>query len=203
MVSWYDDSTRFPQCIIVTFYAVLRWLGCQRLHDDDIRIQEIRSCLCLNLFVLFAMDVVRFPFDILFVILYKIPSTLYRSCHKLDPANIPATKCVAFNGYIYATAHLHDVDGSVVVNDGRDLVSLAAFFDAGFEIAPGDDNDVAVVNAHPWGCSDSLLAFADKHEYALTVTYSRKRKQDTKVLEGAPNNSSSEQSQRWPELMQV
>ena len=86
-------------------------------------------------------------------------------CHRgctVDPLNIPPSKRVVFNGYIYATAHFHDVDGASLVEDGTDLVSLGA----GFEVAPGDDNDVAVCNAHAWGSRS--LAFADNFTRADT-----------------------------------
>ena len=56
------------------------------------------------------------------------------------------------NGYTYTTAHFHNVDCREKVQDGRTLVDIGA----GFEVAPGDANDVEVANAHPWG-SDALV----------------------------------------------
>ena len=56
---------------------------------------------------------------------------------------------------MYASAHVHDVDGQTVIHDGRTPVGI----DAGFEVAPGDASDVEVANAHAWG-SGSLI-FSD------------------------------------------
>ena len=66
------------------------------------------------------------------------------------------------NGYVYATVHVHDVDGHDYIHDGETLVDI----DAGFEIAPGDANDIQVANAHPWGCDslvfiDGAVAYSD------------------------------------------
>jgi hypothetical protein len=101
------------------------------------------------------LAVIALLYDILRLIFYKIPLFLFRCCCGVSPSNIPQTKSVVFNGYLYATAHFHAVDGVSIVDDGNDFVAI----DAGFEIAPGDDNDVAVCNAHAWGCR--FLAFAD------------------------------------------
>lgn len=115
-----------------------------------------------------VLAAIMFVFDILRIILYKIPVTLYRCCCKtsVDRLNIPPTKCVLFNGYTYTTAHVHDVDGPVVVEDCEERVHLGLYFEAGFEIAPGDANDVAVTSAHPWG--SGALLFADKHSFVFT-----------------------------------
>ncbi len=106
--------------------------------------------------------------DVLRMIFYKIPITLYRCCCKtrVDPFNMPPTKCVVFNGYAYTTAHFHDVDGADVVEDCEERVRLDLYFKAGFEIAPGDENDVAVTIAHPWGSMN--LAFADTRSCVTT-----------------------------------
>jgi hypothetical protein len=58
-------------------------------------------------------------------------------------------------GFIYASAHVRDVDGQTVIEDGHTPVGI----DAGFEVAPGDRSDVQVANAHAWG-SMSLI-FSD------------------------------------------
>ena len=50
-------------------------------------------------------------------------------------------------GYVYVSAHLHDVDSLVQIGDGDQLVDLHH----DFEVAPGDANDIEVVNAHTWG----------------------------------------------------
>ena len=120
---------------------------CRNKADRD---DPIGSNLLAALFFL-----IFFVWDILFLIVYKLPLSLYRCCTKVDPFNIPPTKSIIFNGYIYITAHFHDVDGGTIIEDCDDLVSL----DAGFKVAPGDDSDVAVSNAHAWG--SRWLAFAD------------------------------------------
>ncbi len=58
-------------------------------------------------------------------------------------------------GFIYASAHVHDVDGQTYIYDGCTPVGI----DAGFEVAPGDASDVEVANAHAWGSSS--LIFSD------------------------------------------
>ena len=101
-------------------------------------------------------------FDILRSIFYQIPLSLFRCCCRVDPFNIPPTKSVVFNGYLYATAHFHDVDTANIVTDGNNFVAV----DAGFEIAPGDANDVAVSNAHAWGTR--FLSFSDSCHNSAT-----------------------------------
>ena len=59
------------------------------------------------------------------------------------------------NGYIYAVAHVHDVDCRDDIYDGSTLVDI----DAGFEVAPGDASDIEVANAHAWG--SYYLVFSD------------------------------------------
>jgi hypothetical protein len=117
-----------------------------KVNRDD----PIGNNLCVALFFL-----IFFVLDVVLLIVYKIPLSLYRCCTKVDPFNIPLKKRTIFNGYIYVTAHFHDVDGGMLIEDCDDSVSL----DAGFEVAPGDDSDVAVSNAHAWG--SRWLAFAD------------------------------------------
>ena len=58
-------------------------------------------------------------------------------------------------GFIYATAHVHDVDGQTIIQDGLRPVDI----DAGFEVAPGDAGDIEVANAHGWGTD--LVVFSD------------------------------------------
>ena len=58
-------------------------------------------------------------------------------------------------GFIYASAHVRDVDGQTLICDGCTPVGI----DAGFEVAPGDASDVEVANAHAWG--SERLIFSD------------------------------------------
>ena len=58
-------------------------------------------------------------------------------------------------GFIYASAHVRDVDGQTHIRDGKTPVGI----DAGFEVAPGDASDVEVANAHAWG--SAALLFGD------------------------------------------
>jgi hypothetical protein len=67
------------------------------------------------------------------------------------------------NGYIYASAHVHDVDAWGTILDGDAPVDI----EAGFEVAPGDASDVEVANAHAWGSRD--LYFSNMGEYAHTA----------------------------------
>ena len=60
------------------------------------------------------------------------------------------------NGYIYASAHVHDVDGRVKLDHTHDD---PVDIDAGFEVAPGDDSDIQVVNEHGW--QSGGMAFSD------------------------------------------
>ena len=60
-----------------------------------------------------------------------------------------------YKGYTYATAHVRSVDCRDHIYDGKTIVDI----DAGFEVAPGDANDILVANAHPWGSYD--LVFSD------------------------------------------
>ena len=59
------------------------------------------------------------------------------------------------NGYVYASAHVHDVDGQGWNEDGCTPVDI----DCGFEVAPGDASDVEVANAHAW--ASFYLIFSD------------------------------------------
>jgi hypothetical protein len=66
---------------------------------------------------------------------------------------------------MYASAHLHSVDGATVIEDGNTLVSIGF---GGFEVAPGDDDDVRVCNLHPWGCE--WLVFSDGTSSATALS---------------------------------
>jgi hypothetical protein len=66
---------------------------------------------------------------------------------------------------MYASAHLHSVDGATVIEDGHALVSIGF---GGFEVAPGDDDDVMVCNMHPWGCE--WLVFSDGTSSATALS---------------------------------
>jgi hypothetical protein len=59
------------------------------------------------------------------------------------------------NGYIYAVAHVHNVDSRDIIQDGDTPVDI----EAGFEIAPGDASDIQAANAHTWG--SRLIVFYD------------------------------------------
>ena len=59
------------------------------------------------------------------------------------------------NGYIYAVAQVHDVDCCDLIGDGKNWV----YIDHGFEVAPGDADDIEVANAYPWG--SRFLVFSD------------------------------------------
>jgi hypothetical protein len=60
-----------------------------------------------------------------------------------------------YNGYVYATAHLYSPDLYFAGWRTVDFVEILK----GFEIAPGDPNDISVCAAHPWGTS--YLVFSD------------------------------------------
>jgi len=57
-------------------------------------------------------------------------------------------------GFIYASAHVRDVDGPTVIEDGRRPVGI----DARSEISPGDAIDVEVANAHAWGSNNVMIS---------------------------------------------
>jgi hypothetical protein len=59
----------------------------------------------------------------------------------------PPSRPQVYNGHLYASAHRHQVDGRDAKEDGHTPVSIFKEF----EIAPGDDSDVEVANAHAWG----------------------------------------------------
>ena len=61
-------------------------------------------------------------------------------------------------GFIYASAHLHDVDAPLSNSPIRDGCTPVGI-DAGFEVAPGEQSDFEVANAHGWGSLH--LVFSD------------------------------------------
>ena len=64
--------------------------------------------------------------------------------------------CQFHKGFIYATAHANSVDDRYrVTQDNTRLVAVPA----GFEVAPGDADDVRVCSVHPW--QSWYLVFAD------------------------------------------
>jgi hypothetical protein len=71
-----------------------------------------------------------------------------------DPP-LPPPLLQRHKGFIYASAHVREVDGQIHIRDGHTPVGI----DAGFEVAPGDASDVEVVNAHAWG--SVYLIFSD------------------------------------------
>jgi hypothetical protein len=152
------ELTKWMPCTSDFFIRDLFWSGfhVESRRQSHRRSDQILSCWNLTLLVLkFLFVAIALLYDILQTIFYRIPVSLFRCCRRVNPFNIPPTKCVVYNGYMYATAHFHDVDGAGIVTDGDDFVSVGA----GFEIAPGDADDVAVCNAHAWGTR--FLAFAD------------------------------------------
>jgi hypothetical protein len=78
------------------------------------------------------------------------PST---SALNVSPLTPPLVQL--YKGFIYTSAHVRDVDGRTVIEDGDTPVGI----DAGFKVAPGDASDIEVANAHAWG-SDFLI-FSD------------------------------------------
>jgi hypothetical protein len=81
------------------------------------------------------------------------PSTSALNVSPLTPPSPPLLQL--YKGFIYATAHVHDVDGQTEIEDGDTPVVI----DAGFEVAPGDASDIEVANAHAWGSYN--LIFSD------------------------------------------
>ena len=80
------------------------------------------------------------------------------------PLTSPPHLLQRHKGFIYASAHVRDVDGRTFINDGIIPVDI----DAGFEVAPGDASDVEVTNVHVWGSvallfSDGAVAWTAPH----------------------------------------
>ena len=82
------------------------------------------------------------------------PSTSALNVSPLTPPP-PPPLLQLYKGFIYTSAHVHDVDGQTHILDGLKPVGI----DAGFEVAPGDASDVEVANAHTW--ESLLLVFSD------------------------------------------
>lgn len=76
------------------------------------------------------------------------------------------------DGFVYASAHMHAVDSGENVYDGDQWADICM----DFEVAPGDQNDLAVCNEHMWACE--AMIFADG-SYAYTALHIAK-KPDTK-----------------------
>jgi hypothetical protein len=72
-------------------------------------------------------------------------------------------------GFIYASAHVHDVDGQTIIEDCCTPVDI----DAGFEVAPGDASDIEVANAHAWG-SGALIFSDGAWAYSLNTGHGSK-----------------------------
>jgi hypothetical protein len=81
------------------------------------------------------------------------PAASTSALKRLAPDPLPLLQ--RHKGFIYASAHAHDVDGWDEIKDRETPVGI----DAGFEIAPGDASDIEVANAHAWG--SLLLTFRD------------------------------------------
>ena len=79
----------------------------------------------------------------------------------LPPSPIPSQ---IYKGYIYASAHLHEVQAASVIEDGNALVDVGY---GGFEIAPGDEDDIRASNMHPWG--SEWLVFSDGSSSATAL----------------------------------
>ena len=82
----------------------------------------------------------------------------------VSPLTSPPHLLQRHKGFIYASAHVRDVDGRTFINDGIIPVDI----DAGFEVAPGDASDVEVTNVHVWGSvallfSDGAVAWTAPH----------------------------------------
>ena len=69
-------------------------------------------------------------------------------------------------GFIYASAHVRDVDGQTHIRDGKTPVGI----DAGFEVAPGDASDVEVANAHAWGRYGLIFSDGAGADTALSIS---------------------------------
>ncbi len=83
------------------------------------------------------------------------PAASTSALKRLAPDPPPPPLLQRHKGFIYASAHVREVDRQNRINDGCTPVGT----DAGFEVAPGDASDVEVANAHAWG-SDFLI-FSD------------------------------------------
>ena len=163
-VWWNSEGMfQFSKWMPATAYTVRHRFSRQAGLPTTSRGRKIDPCHVCFVVIHTLMLAIGLVYDVLRLVLYKLPLLFFflRGC-TVDPLNIPPSKRVVFNGYIYATAHFHDVDDASLVEDGTYFVSIGA----GFEVAPGDDDDVAVCNAHAWGSRS--LAFADNFTRADT-----------------------------------
>jgi hypothetical protein len=116
---------------------------------------------------------------------------------------LPPTPIQLHKGFIYATAHVRDVDGQDFIRNGiiRDG-SLPVGIHAGFEVAPGDASDIEVANAYAWG-SLALLFSDGKQSYsALSIAEGeRKRIQYAKHDSYHPAGTACNSSKRNPVLL--
>jgi hypothetical protein len=71
------------------------------------------------------------------------------------PTPLPSAHPQVHNGYQYATAHSHWAVSRSMQRDGNTFVGVPA----GFEVAPGDANDLSVCGAYPW--ESNALVFSD------------------------------------------
>ncbi len=79
-------------------------------------------------------------------------------------------------GFIYATAHVRDVDSRFEIRDPGEAAKYCKLdgdvpvgIDAGFEVAPGDPSDVEVANAHTWQCYCLVFSDGTKVYTALSI----------------------------------
>ncbi len=87
--------------------------------------------------------------------------------HPLPPLSPPSPSTMPpqiYKGYIYSSAHLHDVQEASIIEDGNVLVDVGY---GGFEIAPGDEDDIRACNMHPWG--SEWLVFSDGSSSATAL----------------------------------
>jgi hypothetical protein len=92
------------------------------------------------------------------------PNTAPRA-HSVSRLSLPPLPLQLHNGYVYASAHVRDVDGRDVIQDGDTPVDI----DGGFEVAPGDASDVEVANAHAWGSSGLIFSDGAFAKSALNI----------------------------------
>ena len=83
------------------------------------------------------------------------PAAPTSALKRLAPDPPPPLLLQRHKGFIYASAHVRDVNRRTIIEDGWTPVGI----DAGFEVAPGDASDVEVANAHAWG--SECLIFSD------------------------------------------
>ena len=103
-----------------------------------------------------------------------------------SPSSPPPLPSQRYKGFIFASAHVRDIDGQPWIKDGQKLVDI----DAGFEVAPGDTIDIEVVNAHAWGSWH--LVFSDGTYAATSMRIAEKpSNKGTAYPIGKPNSTIS------------